>query len=173
MTAVLLRWEGDEFKPVNHAVQRTCDKQYVVGQIYRMDEVSERSEESHRQEFAYIDEAFLTMPEHLSDQFSSATALRKKALIDCGFYHETIIDAGTPQAALEVSAFIRKRDEFAYVVVRDHIVVMREAKSQKKRGPDRMNKAEFQKSKQAILEYIAALLDVTPEALLANAKEAE
>jgi len=47
-------------------------------------------------------------------------------------------------------------------VVRGHVVVMREAKSQSRRS---MDKAEFQASKTAIMEHIAGLLGVTTQEL--------
>jgi hypothetical protein len=46
-------------------------------------------------------------------------------------------------------------------VVRGHVVVMREAKSQKRSG-ERMDKEEFQASKDAILGWVSNLLGVEP-----------
>lgn len=88
--------------------------------------------------------------------------LRKRALIETGFYDQTVIDAGTNAAALRVAQYARGEDEYAVVSVRGPLVVVRKAKSQSRRA---MDKAEWQASKTAVLEHVAALLDVDPATL--------
>lgn len=155
--------------PLNDVWLGRCIRRFAVGEVYKLEELSERSQISHDQQFAWLHDAWMNLPQHLADQFPSADHLRKRALIDCGFYRETILDIGTNAGAIRAAAWARTKDDFAYVVVRGPLVVIREAKSQKTRGHDHMDKAEFQASKQAILEYIAALISVAPQALLANA----
>lgn len=167
------RWTDDEvMAPLNAVWLGRCQKRFAIGEVYKLEELSERSQISHAQQFAWLHDAWMNLPQHLADQFPSEDHLRKRALIDCGFYHETIIDVGTNAGALRVAAFARGEDQFASVVVRGPLVVVRKAKSQRMRGHERMDKAEFQASKTAIMDYIAALLGVTPQALLANAGQA-
>ena len=135
---------------------------YGDGEIVMLEPVEERSEATHRHEFAWLKEAWLNLPEHLADQFPSAEHLRKRALIMGGFYHETIVDAGTNAAALRVAAFAKGEDGFAHVVVRGPLVVVRKAKSQSRRS---MDKHEFQASKTAILDVVSAMLGVEPRQL--------
>lgn len=152
-------WNGEAMIPRS---QRLADKAYVVGESYLLVAHEERSEASHRQEFAWLREAWLQLPENLADLYATPTHLRKRALIEGGFYHETVIDAGTNAAALRVAAAFRSREEFSLVIVRGPAVVIRTAKSQSRRS---MNKQEFQASKTAIIEIVSNMIGVTAESL--------
>jgi CRISPR/Cas system CMR-associated protein Cmr5 small subunit len=137
-------------------------EKFVDDATYWLSVEPERSEKTHDHQFAWLHEAWKSLPEHLTEHFPSSEHLRKRALIDAGFYTEQIIDVGTNAAALRVAAYARSEDEFAYVVARGPIVVVRKAKSQSKRA---MGAAEFQRSKQAILAIVAGLIGVEPETL--------
>jgi len=160
------RWTGDAWV-IHPRFQRQADAAFAIGEVRMMVEVEERSEASHRQEFAWLKDAWLSLPERLADQFATAEHLRKRALIETGFYHETVIDCGTTASALRVASYARGEDDFAHVVTRGPLVVVRKAKSQSRRA---MAKDEFQASKTAILEWVASLLDVAPTTL---AKQSE
>lgn len=149
------------FHPLKRA-QNLAAAHYGEGEVLVMAPVEERSEVSHRHEFAWLHDAWMNLPEHLADQFPSKEHLRKRALIDAGFYNESIIDAGSNAAALRVAAFLRSKDDFALIIVRGPLVVERVAKSQSRRA---MNKAEFQASKEAVLETVSAMIGVSPETL--------
>ena len=159
MSLLPYRWEGDGFSPLR---PRLSDKELVVGGTYWIDPEKGRSEASHRQEFAWLREAWLSLPDALADRFPTPTHLRKAALIEGGFFDETLIDAGTNAAALRVAAHLRHKDEFAHVVVRGAFVVERTAKSQKKRE---MGGETFEASKRAILEIIGAMIGVPADTL--------
>lgn len=163
MTALPLtmRWEGDVMRPVGRYAAE-ADKQFVIGQNYRMTEWQERSTATHSHEFAWLAEAWRNLPESLSDQYPSPEHLRKRALIEAGYYDEQIIDAGTNAAALRVASAFRSREEFSLVIVRQAFVVIRTAKSQSRRAMDRKT---FQDSKTAVMEIVAALIGVSPETL--------
>ncbi|MBN8968955.1 MAG: hypothetical protein J0G95_10895 [Rhizobiales bacterium] len=141
---------------------RRADQVFVVGQHYSLIEHEERSTATHNHEFAWLKEAWMNLPENLADIYPTQEHLRKRALIEAGFYDETIIDAGTNAAALRVASAIRAREEFSLVIVRGPAVVIRTAKSQSRRA---MNKKEFQASKTAIMEMIAGMIGATPAAL--------
>ena len=158
---LLWRWDGEAMWP-RPAFVREANRQFVVGETYRLAEYEERSHESHSHQFAWLNEAWKSLPERLAVDFPSATALRKRALIETGFYHETILDVGSKEAATQVAMTLRAKDEFAWIVVRGGVVVMREAKSQKRTA---MNREEFQRSKEAILGWVSELLGVEPETL--------
>ena len=51
------------------------------------------------------------------------------------------------------------------MVTRGSTVIVRKARSQRMHGHDRMDKAEFQKSKDDILGWISNLIGVEPERL--------
>lgn len=153
------RWDGEAMIPRH---PRRADAAFVVGQDYMLAEIEERSLATHNHEFAWVNEAWKTLPERLADAYPTPDHLRKRALIKAGFYHETVIDAGSNAAALRVAAYARGEDQFAYVVVRGPLVVVRKAESQSMRS---MGKERFQASKAAIMDVISELLGVAPEAL--------
>ena len=155
-------WNGQAMIPTRPLA---AVKAYEPGRRYWLEEVNERSWISHQQQFAWIGEAWANLPEGLADLYPTPEHLRKRALIQAGFYTEAIIDAGSKTAALRMAAYARGADEFAAVFVRGPLVIVRKAKSQRMHGHDRMDKDEFQRSKTAIMEVIAEMIGVTPEQL--------
>lgn len=158
------RWEGDSMTPLR---PKLADAYFVIGQVYTLVEHYERSESSHGHQFAFLTECWRNLPEDLADEYPNVEALRKKLLVKTGWYNETIIDAGTNAAALRVATALRGLDkDFAYIGVRGGFVVRREAKSQSYRA---MNKADFQASKQALIDACGELIGVSGATLQANA----
>lgn len=153
-------WDGEAMVPRSRML---ADKAYTVGETYLLVTHEMRTSATHNHEFAWLRDAWLNLPENLSDQFPTQEHLRKRALIDAGFYDETIIDAGSNAAALRVASAFRSREEFSLVIVRGPAVVIRTAKSQSRRS---MNKQEFQASKTAILEVISNLIGIVPAQLV-------
>ena len=142
---------------------------YVIGERYTLVPHEDRSRVTHDHQFAWLAEAWANLPEDLKDLYPTPEHLRKRALIDAGYYDETIVDAGTNAAALRVASAFRAIDEFSYVIVRGPMVVRRTAKSQSRRS---MDKRTFQDSKQKILEIVSDLIGVPPEQLQAEAGKA-
>ena len=158
-------WTGEAFAPLEWFRAR-ADKLFVVGQRYRLIELEERSEASNSHQFAWLHDAWQNLPENLQELYPTENHLRKRALIQAGYFHEDTIDCSTNAAALRVAAYARGKDEFAFVTVRGPIVSVRTAKSQSRHA---MAKDEFQASKTAIMEIVAEMIGVTPEQLKANA----
>lgn len=167
MIPLIYQWTGEAMQPLAR-FGRVADEQFVIGETYALVEHQERSDASHGHEFAWLKEAWLSLPENLADQFPTVEHLRKRALIDAGFFDEEIIDAGSNAAALRVASSFRRREAFSLVIVRGGFVFVRTAKSQSRRA---MNKAEFQASKQAIIDTVSTMLGVEP-ANLARQMEA-
>jgi hypothetical protein len=156
---LVFEWTGEAMVPLN---PRAADRQYVVGERYRLEPREERSTAAHNHEFAWLHDAWLNLPETIADQYPSPEHLRKRALIQAGFYNEEIIDVGSKAGAIRVAASLRGIDDFALVLVRGPFVIRRAAKSQSRRA---MNKQEFTASKAAIMEVIAGLIGVAPDQL--------
>lgn len=152
-------WNGEAMIP---AKPRLADEAFVVGQHYWLEEASERSWASHRQEFAFVREGWTNLPYALAAKFPTPEHLRKAALIATGWFNETILSADSVAAARKVAAYAKSEDEFAHIRISGRTVVVRKARSQRMRGPGRMNKADFQASKDDILHWIASLLGVEP-----------
>lgn len=150
------QWDGDVMRPLH---PKRADAFYTVGERYIMAPICQRSDASHRHEFAWLREAWMSLPEALADQYPTTEHLRKRALIDAGYYDETIVDAGTAAAAVRVATAFRSIDDFSLVIVRGPYVIRRTAKSQSRCA---MGAAVFQQSKTAIMEVIAKMLGVEP-----------
>lgn len=165
MAIALFDWDGDAMVP-RAAFKKRCDEEFVVGEIYRLEAREERSINSHRHYFAAIREAWINLPEHMAERYASPEHLRKTALIKAGYRNERAIACTSPAEAVKVAAFLTPIDEYAVVVVRGNVVYHLTAKSQSMKA---MGKKEFGESKEAVLNAVAALIDVTPEELRKSA----
>jgi hypothetical protein len=121
--------------------------------------VCQRSEVSHKHEFAWLREAWMSLPDDLAERFPTAEHLRKWALIRAGYSDSHTITCASKAEALRVAAFIRPIDEFAIVVTNEATVTRFTAKSQSRKA---MGAADFQRSKTLIMEVIARMLGVEP-----------
>lgn len=161
-------WTGEAFEPLRR-FHNLAAASYGEGDVVDLVAVEQHSAKSRAHEFAWLREAWLNLPEKLADQFPSIEHLRKRALIEGGFYNETVLDAGSNAAALRAALFIRAREEFTWVVVRGPLVVARTAKSQSMRA---MDKVEFQASKTAVLTIVSDMLGVPAKTLTREADRA-
>jgi hypothetical protein len=152
-------WDGIAMVPLH---PRRADKQFVVGQGYTLVQHEERSSASHRHEFAWLHEAWLSLPEDQAERFPTSEHLRKWALIRAGYSHTHSLVCATKAEALRVAAYIRPLDEYAVVVVNGPVVNRHTAMSQSRRA---MGAKEFQASKTAIMDIVAGLLGVTAQEL--------
>ncbi len=150
------RWDGESMIPLQ---PKRADAFYTVGERYIMAPVSQRSDATHKHEFAWLREAWMSLPEDLAERFPTAEHLRKWALIRAGYSDSHTITCASKAEAIRVAAFIRPIDEFAVVVTNGATVTRFTAKSQSKRA---MGAKEFQDSKTKIMEVIARMLGVEP-----------
>jgi hypothetical protein len=157
-------WQGDSFTPAAPYWQRMCDKHYVIGNSYDLVPHEDRSTKSHNHEFAWLNEAHANLPENLAEQYPTPDHLRKRALIEAGYYDEQVIDAGTNAAALRIAVGVRSfpGESFSLVTVRNGFVIIRRPRSQSRRA---MNAKEFQESKTKIMEIVAEMIGTTPAEL--------
>lgn len=157
MTPVYLRWNGEAFEPATPRQATECNRRFVVGEVYPMDEHHQRSGETHRHEFAFIREAWMNMPERYAEApFAlSPEHLRKFALIQTGWCDTQTLVCSSRAEAMRVASFIRPLDEFSVVAVTGPTVTRMTAKSQSMKA---MGKRDFQASKKAILDYVEDLI---------------
>ena len=155
------RWEGGVFRPLGRYADE-CRTNFKDGQIARLEALEERSMASHGHQFAWLTEAWRNLPEDLAADYPTPEHLRKRALVQAGYFHETAIDVGSKAGALRVAADYKHRLEFAYVIVRGPIVIIREPMSQKK---SLMGAKAFQESKTAIMAIVADMIGVEPDQL--------
>lgn len=165
MTApIVFQWDGEAMVP-HRRFQAECDRIFVVGQAYRMTAQEHRSLSSHNHFFAAIHEAWMSLPEHLTERFPTEEHLRKYALIKAGYHDSSSIVCTSKAEAQRIAAFVRPLDSFAVVTVSEAVVTVFTAKSQSKKA---MGGKEFQESKNRVLDVIAALIGIQPETLTRN-----
>lgn len=168
MNPLAFRWDGNAMQVLSHHAKQ-ADKIFVIGQVYQMEEVHERSAKSHAAYFATLREGWLSLPDHLAQQFPTPESLRKHALIRTGFFDKRSILAASKTEALRLAAFIRPMDGHAIVTVSNSLVEVFTAKSQSYRA---MPKGEFQASKTAVLDWIASLIGTDQRDLERAGREA-
>lgn len=156
-----MRWQGDVFAPLPRFA-KLCNASFVVGQVYHLQVVEERSAISHRHFFAQLNEAWQNLPDRIATRYPSVEHLRKYALIQAGFCDQRQLVAASKAEALRIAAYVRPADTYAVVTVRDAVVTTYTAVSQSNKA---MGRVEFQRSKQACLDFAASLLEVAPAAL--------
>jgi len=163
--AMAFKWNAAEqtFR-VARRFEATAAETFVDDATYWLNVEAERTEKSHDHQFAWVTEAWKTLPENLTDDYPTPDHLRKRALIVSGYYDEQVIDAGNNAAALRVCAGVKAfpGEGYSHVVVRGPFVVIRRPKSQSFRA---MGGKVFQESTTAIMGVIADLLGVAPETL--------
>lgn len=142
--------------------------EFTAGELYRLEGITERSWKSHAHYFACIHDYWLNLPEDIAHEFPSSEHLRKYALIKTGWYNAAYFPMAGVDAAKHFSVYHRKIDVFSIVTVDGPNVTIFTAKSQKTRGPERMDKEDFQKSKTDVLEFLDGMIGVAAGAVEAN-----
>lgn len=168
-TPILCLWDGENFTPAGPHWARLADRHFVVGCQYPLEVREDRSAESHRHYFACINDAWQNLPDDLAERFRTPEHLRKWALIRCGYADERSIVCSSRAEALRVAAYVGQFDEYAVVLAKGATVTAWTAKSQSMKA---QGKKEFQRSKDAVLDFVAGLIGTTRDALAENAGKA-
>ena len=165
---IRFNWDGEAMVPVGQTWALRADREFVVGEQYVLVEHHQRSLRSHNHFFASVSEAWKNLPEEHAQRFHSDEHLRKWALVQCGYRDERSIVCASKAEAQRVAAFIKPMDEYAVVTVRDAVVIVYTAKSQKMNA---MGKDEFTRSKSDVLDLLSGMVGVTAEQLAENARK--
>lgn len=165
MIALQYMGSGD-FRAASRFIAKHCDKELVVGETYRWEQVKERSLDSHRHYFACINDGWLNLPEHLADTFPSPDHLRKFALIKAGFCDIEHLTFPTNTEAVKACGLLKRMDTYAVCNVEDCLVTIARAHSQAMKW---MGRKRFQESKEKVLHVISNLVGAD---IVANAEKA-
>lgn len=158
---LMLQYHGEgEFRAPTGYWAREADKQFIVGEHYRLAEHHGRSTATHNHYFAAICSAWETLPDDLAAEYPSPEHLRKKMLVKAGYADERSIVCASKAEAQRVAAFIKPMDDFCVVIVREAVVRVYNAKSQSHKA---MGKQAFAESKEKVLEAVDKLLGVDRE----------
>jgi hypothetical protein len=163
--ALRFRWDGECAVPVQ---PRVADRYLVVGEEYAWVEHHERSTASHNRYFAGVHDAWKTLPDHLALEFPTADALRKRGLIETGYYTERRFIASSPAEARKIAAFLPKGDGVV-ISVAGSAVIERTAKSQARTAMDRKT---FLQSVADVDAWCAELIGVDVQTLRREAGKA-
>ncbi len=162
---IRMMWKDGVFVPSNHQLAY-CEREFGNGEIVTFERNEERSEASHDHFFAWLSEAWLQLPENLMSEYPTVESLRAKALIRTGFFHETDTVCENKREAAIIAGYIKRTKPYTIVEVRGNVIKEFSAKSQSRRS---MRKAEFQDSKEKILQFVSNLIGVSPDKLRENA----
>jgi hypothetical protein len=164
----VFEWTGKTMRPIEYHMP-LCSRQYVAGARYRLAPFTERSKESHDHYFKLVAEAFQQWPEKYEIALADDDQLRKHALIRTRHYKQFIVVAPTRDAVSGLmSGFV---DDYGYAEfsVVDTTIVVRVAKTQKKKV---MGAADFQRSKQDVLDFLSAAIGIDVTTLIKEAGKA-
>ena len=158
---LLCEWTGRAFEPRGAHFARAAER-FAKGERLAVTAEKGRSAASHNHYFAAIKDGWLNLPE--SEAFmpyaGNQEALRKHALIATGWHTVVTVEVGSAAGAERVAAHIRAcAGDYSVVVVKGTAVMHFTAQSQKKKL---MGARDFQKSKDDVLGWIAALLGGDP-----------
>lgn len=162
---IAYRRAGTALVPVPYYAEEFA-RTFEDGRLYRLVEVQDRSDSSHRHYFAAVYDGWQNLREDMIERFPSSEHLRKWCLIRAGYSHSRSIACDSPEEARKVAAFVQPFDEFAVVSVGGTVVTVFTAKSQSYKD---MGKVEFAKSKEAVLDLIASMIGTEKQELEANA----
>lgn len=143
-----------------HRYHRVCDKQFVVGETYMLENIEQRSSVSHKHYFARLNDLWHSLPEHIAPLYPSVEHLRAYALIQAGFCDVRTMTFQSKRIAEKVVAFVKPSDPFSIVDHRGATVMVFSPKSQSTHA---MDKEEFGRSKRAVLEIIENMVGVTKD----------
>ncbi len=153
------KWTGAAFVPLS---AHRAGHYLKAGERYVLVQHQERSTAAHNHEFAWLNEVWMSLPDHLAERFPSSEHLRKWALIRCGYSDSHTIACSSKAEAQRIAAFIRPMDEFAVVIVSEGTVTRFTAKSQSRRA---MGAKDFQRSKELMMDCVAKLVGTTADQL--------
>ncbi len=164
---LLFRWQDDgKMTPLSPSL---ADKQYCVGEAYRLVPYEDRSANSHNHFFAAVHDAWQNLPEGEADRYPSSEHLRKWALVKTGYCDKEDIVCASNVDSLKLASYARTRDHYAVIQVANNVVTIWTAQSQSRAA---MGKEIFQKSKTAVLDEISKMIGVSTDDLQRNAGQA-
>lgn len=155
---IIYEWTGEEMRPLPR-FHNLCNAEFVVGEKYRCEVQEDRSWVSHKHQFAWLHEAWLTLPEHIAARFLNEDQLRKHGLIHGGFCDSTTVVCASRAEAERWYKHLISREPDTIVKIEGNVLIQFTARSQSRRA---MDAKTFQRSKQAVLDFVDGLLGIEP-----------
>lgn len=165
MNPVAFRFVNGAMIPINPFFAARAAKQYEPGQVYVLVPQEARSPESHKFYFAMLHEAWLNLAEEHAERHPSSEHLRAYCLVRTGHADKNTIVCATAEDAIRTAAIASTREKIRIIEVSGRVVVVWIPKSQSMRS---MGKAEFEKSKNDVLDLAASMARTTRSDLEKN-----
>ena len=163
---LMLRWNGESFCPVP-SYMAYITREYVIGEVYHLAPIEERSQASHSQFFAAVAEGFQNLSEENASRFPTSEHLRKWALCQTGYCKEINYACKNESEASKLALSLRNIDEYSIIRILGDVVQRFEPESQSMRS---MKKERFEASKRDVLDLIASMARTTASQLNKEAK---
>ncbi len=157
---IVFEWNGEALVPLPRH-HNLANAEFTVGERYRCEVQDDRTWVSHKHQFAWLHEAWLSLPEHIAERFLNEDHLRRHALIAGGFCDSSTVVCASRAEAERWYKHLREREPDTVIVLKGNVLVQFTAWSQSRRA---MDKATFQRSKDAVLSYVSDLLDQKAQA---------
>lgn len=156
-------WDGDRFVPLKRFLPQ-LNKDCVVHELYTITEIADRDMVRHRGYFAFVNEAFDSLPEEWGTFFKNADHLRKWALIQTKYCSHKNFVFDTPGDAERFAGYVREHNnDFQVVQVSGNVVVVYTAESQQVlRNGKGMDAERFKTSISAVRHYLEGMLGIRP-----------
>jgi hypothetical protein len=151
-------YDGEVFVPLR-SFRKECDARFVAGQRYSFDPDEERSHKAHAAYFAYVTECWRNLPEDQAERFPSPMALRRYALIKCGYADKREVVCANNSEAMRLAALVKSFDPYSLTMVSERAVAIWTAQSQSYKA---MGKKAFLESQQAVRDFLAAMIGTAP-----------
>jgi hypothetical protein len=162
---ILYAWTGECWEPLKY-FREIARQRYVDGQISRLEQVQERSMNSHRHYFACIANAWANVPERDVGRWPTSDHLRRWALTFTRFRETRTYEAASLAEARRYAAH-RLQEPDTRVEILGRTVLVHKPMSQSLAN---MSKREFGESKQAVLDVLAELIGVSPDELASSTR---
>lgn len=159
-TNIIYEWDGEAMRPLPR-YHNLANAEFVVGERYRCEVQEDRSWVSHKHQFAWLHEAWLTLPEHVAARFLNEEQLRKHGLIDGGFCDSTTVVCNSRSEAERWCKHLKSREPDTIIKISGNVLIQFTAHSQARNA---MDAKTFQRSKDAVLNYVAGLLETERQA---------
>lgn len=153
---IVYEWDGEAMVPLPR-FHNLANAEFTVGERYRCEVQEDRSWVSHRHQFAWLHKAYMSLPEHVAARFKNEEQLRKHGLIAGGFCDSTTIVCASKAEAERWCEYLRKREPDTIIQISGNVLIQFTARSQARNA---MDATTFQRSKQAVLDYVDGLLGI-------------
>lgn len=162
---VVCTWEGDAFRPLPGRALDAARERYTFGERVALVPYDQRSRLSHDHFMVTVRAGWQNWPEDYPVAIANEDQLRKHALIRTGYYDESACAFASPEDAASYIAMMTRAVDYAEFSTLDTVVVVRIAKTQKKKL---MGAQAFQKSKEDVLDFLSAAVGVDVTTLKAE-----